>query len=172
MWDPWTDHSTLMETISAGNTKNAQALQKAASLPARRIAFVNDDPEMCEWALQWAAQGYFGRGSQVAVFDSLDTFLQRLDGNITYDVVLIDWVLGDGFALTAVQRLRTGSNANSLVLLNSALLEHEVKVEEMYQYGLDGFVSSVGVRADTGGARIATALYNYAYYKKLYGWKR
>ena len=171
LWKPDAARSELMQTIRAGTSIKAEALQKASELPTRVVAFINDDPEMLEWARQWAAQGYFGPGSRVAVFDSLSSFTQVVDGGALYDLVLIDWVLDDGFALPAVQKIRANSR-HTVVLLNSALQENEVQIEEMFNYGFDGFVSSIGFRADTGGARIALSLWNYEYYKTLYNWER
>ncbi len=173
LWDPEAEKSTTMPEIFSGKADKAKGLERASHLPARSFAFINDDPEILEWAQQWARQGYLGKGSKVEVFSNSEDFIARLRtyGNL-YDVVVVDWVLEEGYALNAIEAVRKSANKNAIVLMNSALMDDQVKVKEMYENGLDGFVSSIGWRADTGGPRLAVALYNYDFYKTLHGWER
>lgn len=152
--------SLTMKNTSPGSEGFTQARQMAAQLPAMTIAVLNDDPEILEWARNWNAQGFFGPGSRVAVFDSL-TKLMEWTKEVKYDVILMDYVLEDGISVFMIDRLRMEGDKETVILVNSALMDDEVPAEDLFEHGADGFISSVGFRADNGGARIANALYNY-----------
>ena len=78
-----------------------------------------------------------------------------------YNVILMDYVLEDGISVFMIDRLRMEGDKETVILVNSALMDDEVPAEDLFEHGADGFISSVGFRADNGGARIANALYNY-----------
>ena len=151
--------SLTMKDTSPGSDGFIRARQMAAELPEMTIAVLNDDPEILEWARDWNARGFFGAGSRMRIFNSLERFMDIVK-DIKYDVVLIDYVLEDGVSLAAVDCIRQ-TGASTVILLNSAPMDNEVPAEKLFERGADGFVSSVGFRADNGGARIANALYNY-----------
>ena len=151
--------SLTMKNTSPGSDGFIRAQKMAAELPPMTIAVLNDDPEILEWASDWNARGFFGAGSRMRIFNSLERFMDIVK-DIKYDVVLIDYVLEDGVSLAAVDCIRQ-TGASTVILLNSALMDNEVPAEKLFERGADGFVSSVGFRADNGGARIANALYNY-----------
>lgn len=77
------------------------------------------------------------------------------------DPEILEWARGwnaQGFLGTGS---RVAGDKSTVILVNSALMDNEVPAEDLFERGADGFVSSVGFRADNGGARIANALYNY-----------
>lgn len=155
--------SLTRKNTMPGSEGFAQAKQMAAQLPQMTIAVLNDDPEILEWARNWNAQGFFGPGSRVSLFDSL-TKLVEWTKDVKYDVILMDYVLEDGLSVFAIDRIRMAGDKSTVILLNSALMDDEVPAEELFEHGADGFISSVGFRADNGGARVANALYNYMQY--------
>lgn len=152
--------SLTMKNTSPGSDGFNKACQMAAELPPMTIAVLNDDPEILEWARNWGSQGFLGKGSRVAVFDSLNKLMEWTK-NIKYDVILMDYVLEDGISVFMIDRLRMAGDKSTVILVNSALMDDEVPAKELFEHGADGFISSVGFRADNGGARIANALYNY-----------
>ena len=149
-----------------------KALQQAQELPARTIAFLNDDPEILEWARDWAAKGYFGKGTRVAPFDSMERLVEYATGGAKYDLIFLDYVLEDGLSMYVVDEIRASGNMDTVIILNSALEPHEVPSEELFKHGVDGFVTSVGSRPDTGWVGITNALHNYQVYKDRNGWTR
>ena len=94
------------------------------------------------------------------MFDSLNKLMEWTK-DIKYDVILMDYVLEDGISVFMIDRIRMAGDKSTVILVNSALMDDEVPAEELFEHGADGFISSVGFRADNGGARIANALYNY-----------
>ena len=150
----------------------SEALGQAQQLPARTIAFLNDDPEILEWARDWGMKGYFGKGTRVATFDSMEKLVDWVTSGVKYDVIFLDYVLEDGLSVYVVDELRAAGNMETVVLLNSALEPHEVPSEDLFHHGVDGFVTSVGFRPDTGWVGITNALHNYEVYKAKNGWKR
>lgn len=152
--------SLTMKNTMPGSEGFIKAKEMAAQLPAMKVAVLNDDPEILEWARAWGAQGFFGKGSRVAVFDSLTKLMERTK-DVKYDVILMDYVLDDGLSVFMMDRIRMAGDKSTVILVNSALMDDEVPAEELFEHGADGFISSVGFRADNGGARVANALYNY-----------
>lgn len=96
----------------------------------------------------------------MAVFDSLGKLMEWVK-EVKYDVILMDYVLEDGVSVFMIDHIRMTGDKSTVILVNSALMDNEVPAEDLFERGADGFVSSVGFRADNGGARIANALYNY-----------
>ncbi len=152
--------SLTMKNTMPGSEGYANAQKMAAELPSMTIAVLNDDPEILEWARRWGAQGFFGRGSRVAVFKSLTDLMEKVK-DVKYDVILMDYVLEDGISIFMIDHIRMAGDKATVIMVNSALMDDEVPAKELFEHGADGFVSSVGFRADNGGARIANALYNY-----------
>lgn len=152
--------SLTMKNTSPGSDGFARARKMAAELPPMTIAVLNDDPEILEWARAWNAQGFLGTGSRMAVFDSLTKLMEWVK-EVKYDVILMDYVLEDGVSVFMIDRIRMAGDKSTIILVNSALMDDEVPAEDLFEHGADGFISSVGFRADNGGARIANALYNY-----------
>lgn len=152
--------SLTMKNTSPGSDGFIRAQKMAAELPPMTIAVLNDDPEILEWARGWNAQGFLGTGSRVAVFDSLGKLMEWVK-EVKYDVILMDYVLEDGVSVFMIDHIRMAGDKSTVILVNSALMDNEVPAEDLFERGADGFVSSVGFRADNGGARIANALYNY-----------
>lgn len=133
---------------------------------------MNDDPEILEWARDWGMKGYFGKGTRVATFDSMEKLVDWVTSGVKYDVIFLDYVLEDGLSVYVADELRASGNMETVVLLNSALEPHEVPAEDLFHHGVDGFVTSVGFRPDTGWVGITNALHNYEVYKAKNGWKR
>lgn len=152
--------SLTMKNTMPGSEGYTNAQKMAAELPAMTIAVLNDDPEILEWARRWGSQGFFGRGSRVAVFKSLTDLMEKVK-DVKYDVILMDYVLEDGISIFMIDHIRMAGDKSTVIMVNSALMDDEVPAKELFEHGADGFVSSVGFRADNGGARIANALYNY-----------
>lgn len=155
--------SLTMKNTARGSEGFVQAQKMAAQLPAMTIAVLNDDPEILEWTRNWAAQGFLGKGSRVAVFDSLSKLMDWVK-DVKYDLILMDYVLEDGISVFMIDRIRMAGDTSTVILVNSALMDNEVPAEELYEHGADGFISSIGFRPDNGGARIANALFNYMHH--------
>lgn len=150
----------------------AFALKQASELPARTIAFLNDDPEILEWARDWTNKGYFGKGTRIATFNSMEKLVDWITSGVKYDVMFLDYVLEEGVSLYVVDELRATGDMETVVFLNSALEQHEVKAEDLFSHGVDGFVTSIGFRPDTGWLGVTNALHNYEVYKAKHGWVR
>lgn len=149
-----------------------EAKNMAKDLPPLSIAVLNDDPEIVEWVQSAAAQGFLGNGARVRGFSSMDALVELWKANVRYDVVLLDYVLEDGVSLYVANEIRSLGDQETVLLINSALEEHQVPAEELFKQGIDGFVSSVGFRRDNVGPRLTHALHNYFFYRNKYGWPR
>lgn len=156
----WTQDETL------------EAKKLVQDFPPMTVAVLNDDPEIIEWVQIAAARGFMGPNTRVKAFDSMDVLLDWLKEGVKYDLILLDYVLEDGVSLYVANQVRAMGDEDTVLFVNSALMEDEVPSEELFNQGIDGFVSSVGFRRTNAGPRLAHALHNYFFYKNKHGWRR
>lgn len=150
----------------------AAARKLAAELPSLSVAVLNDDPEILEWVQSAAARGFLGSGTRVRGFSSMDQLVDLWEAGVRFDVVLLDYVLEDGVSLYVANEIRSLGDQETVLFVNSALEEKEVPAEDLFNQGIDGFISSVGFRPDNVGPRLTHALHRYFFYKNKYGWSR
>lgn len=132
-----------------------------------KIAVVNDDPDILFAMSNYGRWGSFGAGAQVSTFDSIYKLGAAIKEGTKYDIIFTDISMPNGSGMLFVNKLRE-NNINVPVIGLSGYKEEQVKGQDLFEIGFDGYV-----RSDEYGYRNApNALKNYFYYRALNKWAR
>lgn len=147
----------------------ATALAIAKDLPPHlRIALVNDHQGMINSFRYWANLGYFGEGAELTSFTSVDALLA---GPRTYDVIITDVLVPGGGGRYLAHQLRAEGSAVPIIAL-SEYREEDARAEELFNFGIDGYIFADDTFRNYIGYRVFPALLrNYFGLRAELGWK-
>lgn len=147
----------------------AAALAIAKELPQNlRIALVNDHEGMINSFRYWANLGYFGEGAELTAFSSVEALLA---GPQAFDVIVTDVLVPGGGGRYLAQQLRTAGSVTPIIAL-SEYREEDARAEELFNFGIDGYIFADDTFRNYIGYRVFPALLkNYFEMRARLGWK-
>lgn len=140
-------------------------------LPVRRVAVLNDDPDLLAIFQRWQKRGGFGEGAEWSFYSNARNLQRELKLGKKFDLIITDVLVpGGGGPLIAAQ-LRQNSIPTPII----ALTQYEDSPATslwLYSAGLDGLISIDCFFGSRDGDMLflAQKLQNYFYYRDLHHW--